>query len=240
MENAVFNGTKMVKFLFGKVDKHNFVDILLPLLFFVCLFSTTLFFFDSRLVTIFGYSIHLPIALTFFPATYIISNVVQDRKGRTYANTVVFSGFLVDIILVAMCWVLAHIGNRADYFSVFNALPLIMGSSLVFMILSSLLNIFIFEATKRLRQQSILGEFIGFFSSITAAEILITSLSMPLLFYHQGFKSGLILTISITVVYKLSFNLIATVLYVLYTSLKQENPGRHVRSSDGADVKKLT
>ena len=207
---------KIIKFLFGEIDKNHITDIMLCLLFFVTLFSTTCFFFDSHKMSILGYVIYFPVGLLFFPATYVISNIIQDRSGRAYANTVVASAFLSDAILVGIGFITSHAGDRMDYLTVFNNLPLIMGSTFIFLSISSLLNTFVFELTKKLRKKSIFGMFVGFFSSIMSAELLVTFMSMPLLFYKQNLKTGLILTVLITVIYKLLFNLIATICYVIY------------------------
>ncbi len=217
--------SQLVKFLFGDIQKQHFLDLLLPLLFFISLCSATLFFFDSRAMSLFGIEIHFPVGLLFFPATYVISNIIQDRKSRTYANTVVFVCFLADVILVAVCWVIAHLGNRADYFSVFDALPIIMGATFIFLGVSSLLNTFIFELTKRYRHRSVLGSFMGFFASITAAEFAVTSMSMPLLFYHQGLKGNVLMTIFITVIYKIAFNFIAATCYAIFEVFEHRKEG---------------
>lgn len=57
---------------------------------------------------------------------------------------------------------------------------------------------------------------------ITSTELLVTSMSLPLIFYKQGLTSRLILTILITVTYKLLFNLIATILYVIYNYIRDK------------------
>lgn len=206
---------RVVKILFGEVSVNRATDVFLTLLFFISLFSATCFFFDSKAVTLFGYEIHLPIGLLFFPATYVISNIIQDRNGRQYANTVVAFSFLADVILVGMFWVMAHLGDRIDYFTVFNALPVIMGATFIFLGVSSIFNTFIFEVTKQWRKKNIVGMFFGFFTSITASEFLVSSMSMPLLFYKNGLKGSIILTIVITVIYKVVFNFIATVIYMI-------------------------
>lgn len=210
----------IIRFLFGDIAKNKSFDIFLVLLFFISLFSATCFFFDSKAVILFGYEIHLPIGLLFFPATYVISNIIQDRNGRQYANTVVAFSFFADVILVAMFWVMAHLGDRADYFSVFNALPVIMGATFIFLGVSSIFNTFIFEITRRWRKKSIVGLFFSFFTSITASEFLVSSLSMPLLFYKNGLKGSIILTILITVIYKVVFNFIATVIYMIFDNYR--------------------
>ncbi len=206
----------VIKLLFGEIDLDKMPDILLAMLFFACLFSATCFFFDYHTINISNHLIHFPIGLLFFPATYVISNIIQDRSGRRMANTVVACGFFSDIVLVFMGWCIAYIGDRTDYFSVFNALPIIMGATLIFLCVSSLLNTFVFESMKKIRQKSAVGLFIGFFSSITAAELLVSSMSMPLLFIKQGLTGSVILTIIITVAYKIGFNFLATSAYVYY------------------------
>ncbi len=207
---------KLVQFLFGEIDEENFIDILLCLLYFIASFSATCFFFDSHQVKLFGYSIHFPVGVLFFPATYVLSNIIQDRKSRSYANSVIVSVFLSNTLLVGMSVLIAYLGDRTDFWTVFNELPVIMGSGVIFIGVSSVVNTFIFEYTKALRKKSAVGVFISFFSSITAAELLISSMSMPLLFYKQGLRGSVILTILLVASYKIIFNLISTGGYVLF------------------------
>ena len=206
---------RVVRLLFGETSSSRSADVFLILLFFISLFSATCFFFDSKAVMLFGYKVHLPVGLLFFPATYVISNIIQDRHGRQYANTVVALSFLADVMLVGMFWVMAHLGDRVDYFTVFNALPVIMGATFIFLSVSSIFNTFIFEVTKHWRKKNIVGMFFGFFTSITASEFLVSSMSMPLLFYKNGLKGSIILTILVTVIYKVVFNFVATVIYMM-------------------------
>ncbi len=189
--------------------------MVLALAFFISLFSATCFFFDSHQVHIFGYAVHFPVGLLFFPLTYVVSNIVQDRSGRSAANTMVACSYGADIILVMMSWVIAHAGDRADYLSVFKDLPLIMGATFVFIAISSVINIVIFELLKEWRRRSTMGLFVSFFASITVAELAVSSMSMPLLFFKQGFSHQLGLTITLIVTYKLVFNAVATIGYVL-------------------------
>lgn len=164
--------------------------------------------------------------MLFFPGTYVISNIIQDLNGRKYANTVVALGFFADVILVAMLWVMANLGDRQDYFSVFSALPVIMGATFIFLSISSIFNTFVFEMTRKWRDKNITGLFFSFFSSITASEILVSSMSMPLLFYKNGLNGSIILTICITVTYKVSFNLVATSIYMVFnrnSSVKEKH-----------------
>lgn len=211
-----------VRYLFGELDYSKVKEISLALAFFICLFSATCFFFDAHQLQLFGHYIHFPVGLLFFPATYVISNIIQHQFGRKVANTVVACSFIADLFLVAMSWIISYMGDRADYFTVFKDLPIIMMATFIFLTVSSAINIIIFEKLDRIRKTSIFGFFIGFFTSITVAELVVSSMSMPLLFYKQGFNTNVYLTIFITVSYKVLFNLLSTILYVLYTSKKNQ------------------
>ena len=109
-----------LRYLFGELDYSRVKEISLALAFFICLFSATCFFFDAHQLELFGHYIHFPVGLLFFPATYVISNIIQHQLGKKVANTVVACSFIADLFLVIMSWVIAHVGDRADYFAVFK------------------------------------------------------------------------------------------------------------------------
>ncbi|MCF6768430.1 VUT family protein [Thiotrichales bacterium 19S11-10] len=207
--------SKVIYFLFGEIDRYKTAEIFLSLLFFISLFTATCFFFDHRFIEIFGVEINFPVGLLFFPLTFVISNMTQDLFGRRAANTIVFCSFFADILLVSMSWVIANVGDRYDYYTVFNDLPIIMGATLVFLAISSAFNIFIYELLKKVRTTNIIGLGLSFFSSTTAAEILTSSMSMPLLFYKEGISGSILLSIGVIVAYKIIFNLVATLVYIM-------------------------
>lgn len=212
---------KTIGFLFGDIDTSKLNEICLILAFFTSLFSATCFFFDAHEFTLLGRHIHFPVGLLFFPATYVISNIMQAKYGKRFTNTVVACSFFADVALVSASWIIAHVGDRPDYLSVFRDLPTIMGATFIFLTVSQAVNIMTFEKLEYLRNKSLLGLFVGFFSSITLAELTVSSMSMPLLFYKQGFTTSVYLTILLTVSYKVIFNLVSTFLYVVISSNKK-------------------
>ena len=115
-----------LRYLFGELDYGKLKEISLALAFFICLFSATCFFFDAHQFQFSGHYIHFPVGLLFFPATYVISNIIQHQLGKKVANTVVACSFFADVLLVIMSWVIAHVGDRTDYLTVFNDLPVII------------------------------------------------------------------------------------------------------------------
>lgn len=203
-------------YLFGDCEFALFSTLSFALLFFICLFSTTCFFFDIHTLHFFGYAVEFPVGLLFFPATYVISNILQDKQGRRVANTIVVTAFLADVVLVLMGWSLAHWGDRQDYLSVFNDLPLIMMASLLFIFISALFNTFLFDVFKTLRHRGRVGLLLSFVGSITLAECLATSLSMPLLFIKRDLSGSVLITIAAVVLYKLLFTLLASCAYVYW------------------------
>ncbi|MCF6777285.1 VUT family protein [Thiotrichales bacterium 19X7-9] len=204
----------VINYLFGEIEKKKFVEFFLCLLFFISLFSATCFFFDHKELNIWDYKINFPVGLLFFPLTFVISNIIQDFYGKKTANTVVACSFIADILLVAISLIIASVGDRNDYYTVFKDLPTIMGATLIFLAVSSSFNIFIYGKIKKICSSSVLGMAISFFGSTTAAEILTSSMSMPLLFYKEGISGSILLSISVIVIYKLSFNFIATLGYI--------------------------
>lgn len=222
MYNIIRIPSAAINLVFGEIKLKKAIDIFLILMFFISLFSATCFFFDTRAIVFLGHQIHFPVGLLFFPATFVISNIIQDRSGREAANTVVACCFLADLMLVGMGWVIAHVGDRADYLTVFQDLPIIMGSTFVFLTVSSILNSWLYKKLSAFRNKSIIGLFISFFTSITIAEIAVSTMSMFLLYHKQELTGNVFLTILVIVLYKIVFNLVATIFYVLYQGLRGE------------------
>lgn len=225
----------LIHHLFGEIDNSIFADTIINLLFFISLFSATCFFFDAHVISFFGYNIHFPVGLIFFPATFVLSNIIQDRKGRKSANTIVACCFLADLTLVLMSWLIANIGDRDDFYTVFNEVPIIMGATFIFITVSSIFNTYLFDRLSNFRAKGALGLFILFFVTTTAAELLVSSMSMPLLFYRRGFNGGVYLSILVTVSYKVIFNLISSLVYVYVDSVKKD-----AKISQHSDLAKVT
>ncbi|WP_407712575.1 VUT family protein [Citrobacter koseri] len=97
------------------------------MLFTIILCCTTLFFFDHKELAYGEHAIHFSVGLIVFPLTFTISNVLQDRYGKLYANTVTRYAFICDLVLVSIAYILCNIGDRNDYFSVYKQPPVIMG-----------------------------------------------------------------------------------------------------------------
>jgi hypothetical protein len=60
---------------------------------------------------------------------------------------------------------------------------------------------------------------LNFFITITATELLISSLSMPLLFFKESLTGSVLLTICILVAYKVVANMLMTIGYGFYVSI---------------------
>lgn len=55
-----------------------------------------------------------------------------------------------------------------------------------------------------------------FFITITATEILTSTMSMPLMFYKHGLSGNVLLTIVIIVTYKVLANIVITLTYGIF------------------------
>ncbi|PSW27623.1 hypothetical protein C9J21_21190 [Photobacterium phosphoreum] len=190
--------------LFGaSIDDHG--KIFYPVLFVVILISTTFFFFDYIVINIMGEYVNFPLGLILFPMTFSITNIMQYNYGKLFANTVVRYGFLGDLLLVSISYILSVIGNRNDYLSVYKEIPSIMILTFVFVFISNSINIFIFEKTKG-------SGFFKFFIAAFLSEMSISLISIPLMYYVNGINNNLLLSIVTVVVYKLLFSLVLSIL----------------------------
>jgi uncharacterized PurR-regulated membrane protein YhhQ (DUF165 family) len=120
--------TKISNKNFDQFDFYKFKEYCLIIGYFISLFSTTCFFFDTHQFELFCSVQQLPIALTFFPLTFALSNVIQDKFGRRVANSLILTSFIFDTLLVFGGLFLAWIGDRADYWTVFNRPAKISGA----------------------------------------------------------------------------------------------------------------
>jgi len=182
---------QMLNQIRGKINLDKFKEYCLVLGYFISLFITTCFFFDTHQFKMVGTIQQLPIGLTFFPITFGISNIVQYKYGRVAANSLVFAGFIFDTLLVFGGVFLAWVGDRADYWTVFKDLPHIMMATWFFMGIGSVFK-------------------------ITATEILTSAMSMPLMFYKHGLSGSILLAIAIIVTYKVLANIIITSTYGIF------------------------
>ncbi|MGV3278688.1 VUT family protein [Rickettsiales bacterium LUAb2] len=202
--------------LSNKFDYKKIEEYALILGYFLSLASATLFFFDVHRATLFDKLIELPVGLIFFPLTFAFSNIIQDRYGKIVANSVTLLVFIFDTILVLVGLFMSSLGDRQDYWSVFKDTPLIMFMTWFLLGIGATFNIILYSLLKKRPASSLLEMLIKFFITITATEILISSLSMPIMFYKHGLEGSLLLTITITVLYKVFANVIITMTYSIF------------------------
>ncbi len=181
--------------------------------YFISLFSATCFFFDTRAAEIFGVTVQLPIGLIFFPLTFAFSNIIQDRYGRLTANSLIFTAFIGDTLLVFGGVFLAFIGDRQDYWTVFSDMPYIMISTWFFLGIGAVFNIGLYSYLKRKSANNLQQLLFRFFLTITATEALTSLMSMPLMFYRHGLVGSVILTTALVVMYKVTANVVITLSY---------------------------
>jgi uncharacterized PurR-regulated membrane protein YhhQ (DUF165 family) len=206
----------MINKPFISFDSDKLKEYCLILGFFISLFSATCFFFDPKKVELFGIEVQLPVFLAFFPLTFAFSNIIQDKFGRRVANSLILAAFMFDTLLVFGLLLLASVGDREDYRSVFADMPLIMITTWLFLGISGIFNTLFYAYLKRKEPKNIFDMLFRFFLSITAAEMLISTLSMPLMFYRHGLSGSVALTIIIEVTYKIILNAIITFIYGIF------------------------
>ncbi len=201
---------------FDQFDFYKFKEYCLIIGYFISLFSTTCFFFDTHQFELFGSVQQLPIALTFFPLTFALSNIIQDKFGRRVANTLILTSFIFDTLLVFGGLFLAWIGDRVDYWTVFKDMPSIMIATWLFFGIGSIFNIILYSYLKRREAKNVFDVVFRFFLSITATEILMSAMSMPFMFYKHGLSGSVLLTIAIGVTYKVASNIVITSIYSIF------------------------
>lgn len=206
---------KVIQASLNMINKLKFKEYSLVLGYFTALFSTTCFFFNPHKVIIFGAVVQVPIALTFFPLTFALSNIVQTLYGREAAKSLFFCAFLFDTLLVFGSLFLSYLGDRSDYRSVFKDMPTIMISTWFFMGIGSIFNISLYSWLNKKPAKNLAIHVVRFFITITATELLTSLMSMPLMFYKHGLEGNLLISIAISVLYKLTANIIITFVYVV-------------------------
>jgi uncharacterized PurR-regulated membrane protein YhhQ (DUF165 family) len=206
--------------IFGQTIEHDHARVYLPILFCIVLTSSTFFFFDYRSVDILSVKIHFSMGLIFFPMTFTLVNIIQELYGRLFANTVVRYGFLCDAFFVAIAWLLSHIGERADYLSVYDQLPTIMGMTFVFVWISNMLNTWIFEKLK-FRQCFV---FIRYFISSFVAETVISGISIPLMMRENNLNEGALVSILFIAIYKIAFTFLLSALVAMRMRMSTLHP----------------
>lgn len=206
--------------LFGETIKSETDKIYLPLFFTITLCITTMFFFDHVTFDLFGEPLHFSMGLIVFPLTFTLSNVIQDRYGRLFTNTVVRYAFLTDCILVFCGYALTYIGNREDYYSVFSEIPVIMTSTFFFVWLGNTINIVTFS----ILQNKKVNDFVKYSIAAIFAESSISMISIPLMMYKNNLSGGALLSLLVVIFYKIA----VTLLLSLIVSLQSYMRNRHL------------
>lgn len=208
--------------LFGKtVDDHG--KIILPIMFCVILTSTTFFFFDYKNLDILGHKIHFSLGLLVFPLTFSLTNIMQHKYGELFANTAVRYGFLGDLLMVTIAYLLSSIGERQDYFTIYHQIPVIMTSTFFFVWLSNTVNIALFKYTKS-------TGFLKFFLAAFISESSISLISIPLMFLENKIHGNPTYSIIAVVLYKMTATLILSVL-ISFTIKKRPHNSTELQST---------
>lgn len=205
--------TKTLNHTYNSIDIDKLKEYCLIVGYFASLFSATCFFFDSHKTNIFDFTLQLPIGLTFFPLTFALSNILQDKFGRRAANSLILTAFIFDTLLVFGGLFLAYIGDRQDYWTVFKDMPHIMIATWFFLGIGSIFNIALYTYLGKTEPKGLIGMLFRFFLTITATELLTSMMSMPLMFYKHGLTGSIALTIIAIVIYKVLANMVITSIY---------------------------
>lgn len=209
--------------IFGETIETDQGKIYLPLLFCIALTSSTFFFFDHKTISFSGTSLHISMGLIFFPFTFSFVNIIQDKYGKLYANTVVRYGFLCDALFVLISYILANLGERTDYLSVYIQLPTIMGMTFVFVWISNLLNILVFEKFQAIPK----FVFLRYFTSAFIAETVISGISIPLMMRTNNINHGLVMSVLFIVFYKMTLTAFLSILIAMKKKLNSHHPSQH-------------
>ncbi len=183
---------KIISKIFITLNIEKFKEYCLVVGYFTSLFSATCFFFDAHQFKLFGLPQQLPIGLTFFPLTFALSNIIQDKFGVKAANSLVLTAFIFDTLLVFGGLFLAWIGDREDYWTVFRDMPSIMIATWFFLGIGSVFNIALYKYLGRKDPKNIFDMLVRFFITITATELLTSTISMPLMFYKHGLSGSVL------------------------------------------------
>lgn len=190
--------------LFGETLDTGKNKISMPIIFTIILCTTTVFFFDHRTINIGDSKIHFSLGLIPFPLTFTIINLIQDRYGRLFANTVVRYAFFADLLFVLVGYSLSQLGERNDYLTVYKEIPIIMVSTFIFLWISNTINTSVFSMLKTRK----INDLIKFSLAAILAETSVSMLSIPLMMYQNNITGGALLSITAVVIYKIGFTLI--------------------------------
>lgn len=210
---------KLLDKLFGQTIKSEADKVYLPMFFTTTLCMTTIFFFDHISFNIFDEPIHFSVGLILFPLTFTLSNIIQDRYGRLFTNTVVRNAFISDCIFVFCGYALTYIGNRGDYFSVFSEIPVIMISTFFFVWLSNSINIVTFSFLQKKK----VNDFVKYSVAAILAESSVSMISIPLMMYKNKLSGGALVSIAIVVFYKIAVTLLLSFIVSLQSYLRSRH-----------------
>jgi uncharacterized PurR-regulated membrane protein YhhQ (DUF165 family) len=205
--------------LFGETIKSETDRIYLPIYFTITLCMTTVFFFDHDTFDLFGEPLHFSVGLVVFPLTFTLSNIIQDRYGRLFTNTVIRYAFLADCIFVFCGYALTYIGNREDYFSVFRQIPVIMLSTFFFVWLSNTINIVTFS----ILQNKKVNNFAKYSVAAIFAESSVSMISIPLMMYKNNLSGGALVSVIVVVFYKIAVTLLLSFIASLQSYLRNRH-----------------
>lgn len=213
------NTLKMLDKLFGETIKFETDKVYLPIFFTIILCMTTVFFFDHIRIDLLGETLHFSVGLIVFPLTFTLSNIIQDRYGRLFANTVVRYAFIIDCIFVFCGYALTYIGNREDYFSVFKEIPVIMVSTFFFVWLSNTINIVTFSTLQKKK----VSDFAKYSIAAILAESSVSMISIPLMMYENNLSGGALLSVTVVVLYKITVTLLLSFIVSLQSYLRNRH-----------------
>lgn len=195
--------SKTLDKLFGETIENGADKIYLPILFTITLCTTTLFFYNHKTINVNEINIHFSLGLIVFPLTFTIINIIQDKYGRLFANTVVRYAFIADLFLVFLGY-----GERVDYRSVYDEIPIIMLSTFFFVWMSNLINTSVFSFFKKRK----LHDFFKYSIAAILAESSVSMISIPMLISQNNLTGSVLFSLIAIVLYKIAFTVISSVI----------------------------
>lgn len=201
-----------LKFIFGKIDNDKLIYTSLYSLFFISLTSATLSVLDVYNFFFLDLEITFTTGLLFFPLTFVISNLIQDRYNIQTANTVVLVALFSDGVLMLMLKITSILGSSDQYFFVYSPLFKVWCISFFSIIVSCFINNVIFKKLRIYFSKGFIGAFISILTSSVTAEILLTCISLPMILSLSSNVKNTLSAIILNFAYKIIFTFIASVL----------------------------
>lgn len=208
--------SKTLDKLFGETIENGADKIYLPILFTIILCTTTLFFYNHKTINLNEINIHFSLGLIVFPLTFTIINIIQDKYGRLFANTVVRYAFIADLFLVFLGYTLSIIGERVDYRSVYDEIPIIMLSTFFFVWMSNFINTSVFSFLKKRK----LHDFFKYSIAAILAESSVSMISIPMLISQNNLTGSVLFSLIVVVLYKIAFTVISAVIISVRNHLR--------------------